>query len=72
MNPLEAQLGYPFGDTEPKSAVDIVPLMFKRQLDAHQPSFAIGEALAHLHYLWYNGNLIRVTGDDGVIRYWLP
>jgi glyoxylase-like metal-dependent hydrolase (beta-lactamase superfamily II) len=54
---------------EPKSAVDIVPLMFRRQLDAHQLSFAIGEALAHLHYLWYNGNLVRVTGDDGIIRF---
>ncbi len=54
---------------EPKSAVDIVPLMFKRQLDAHQLSFAIGEALAHLHYLWYNGNLVRVTGDDGIVRF---
>jgi len=54
---------------EPKSAVDIVPLMFKRQLDAHQLSFAIGEALAHLHYLWYNGSLARVTGDDGIVRF---
>jgi glyoxylase-like metal-dependent hydrolase (beta-lactamase superfamily II) len=54
---------------EPKSAVDIVPLMFKRQLDAHQLSFAIGEALAHLHYLWYNGNLARVTADDGIVRF---
>jgi len=43
--------------------------MFKRQLDAHQLSFAIGEALAHLHYLWYNGNLVRVTGDDGIVRF---
>jgi glyoxylase-like metal-dependent hydrolase (beta-lactamase superfamily II) len=54
---------------EPRSAVDIVPLMFKRQLDAHQLSFAIGEALAHLHYLWYNGILTRVTGDDGIVRF---
>jgi glyoxylase-like metal-dependent hydrolase (beta-lactamase superfamily II) len=54
---------------EPRSAVDIVPLMFKRQLDAHQLSFAIGEALAHLHYLWYNGSLARVTGDDGIVRF---
>ncbi|PQO91427.1 Zn-dependent hydrolase [Massilia phosphatilytica] len=54
---------------EPTSAVDIVPLMFKRQLDAHQLSFAIGEALAHLHYLWYNGNLVRVTGADGIVRF---
>lgn len=52
-----------------RSAVDIVPLMFRRQLDAHQLSFAVGEALAHLHMLWYDGILDRVTGDDGVIRF---
>ena len=55
----------------PRSAVDIVPLMFRRQLDAHQLSFALGEALAHLHTLWYDGILDRVTGDDGVIRFQL-
>jgi glyoxylase-like metal-dependent hydrolase (beta-lactamase superfamily II) len=52
-----------------QSAVDIVPLMFRRKLDAHQLSFAIGEALAHLHYLWYAGRLDRVTGPDGIIRF---
>jgi glyoxylase-like metal-dependent hydrolase (beta-lactamase superfamily II) len=55
--------------TVPRSAVDIVPLMFRRQLDAHQLSFAVGEALAHLHKLWYDGILHRVTGGDGVIRF---
>jgi glyoxylase-like metal-dependent hydrolase (beta-lactamase superfamily II) len=53
----------------PKSAVDIVPLMFRRQLDAHQLSFAIGEALAHLHCLWHAGSLQRVTGEDGILRF---
>ena len=53
----------------PRSAVDIVPLMFRRPLDAHQRSFAIGEALAHLHYLWHDGNLKRVTGADGILRF---
>ncbi|ALK95008.1 Zn-dependent hydrolase [Massilia sp. WF1] len=57
--------------TVPRSAVDIVPLMFRRQLDAHQLSFATGEALAHLHKLWYDGILDRVTGADGVIRFQL-
>jgi glyoxylase-like metal-dependent hydrolase (beta-lactamase superfamily II) len=57
--------------TEPRSAVDIVPLMFRRQLDAHQLSFALGEALAHLHKLWADGILRRVTGADGVIRFHL-
>ena len=33
--------------------------MFRRKLDAHQLTFALGEALAHLHYLWYEGILQR-------------
>jgi glyoxylase-like metal-dependent hydrolase (beta-lactamase superfamily II) len=56
---------------EPKSAVDIVPIMFRRQLDAHQLSFALGEALAHLHKLWADGMLRRVTGADGITRFQL-
>jgi glyoxylase-like metal-dependent hydrolase (beta-lactamase superfamily II) len=54
---------------QPCSALDIVPIMFKRRMDAHQLSFAIGEALAHLHYLWHDGSLTRVTGADGVFRF---
>jgi len=53
----------------PRSALDIVPIMFRRQLDAHQLSFAIGEALAHLHFLWFSGHLVRVTGNDGILRF---
>jgi len=56
---------------EPKSAVDIVPIMFRRQLDAHQLSFALGEALAHLHKLWRDGVLLREKNIDGVIRFQL-
>jgi glyoxylase-like metal-dependent hydrolase (beta-lactamase superfamily II) len=55
----------------PVSAMDIVPIMFRRPLDAHQLSFALGEALAHLHKLWNDGMLKRVTGADGVIRFHL-
>ena len=54
---------------EPKSAVDIVPIMFRRQLDAHQLSFALGEALAHLHKLWKDGVLLRNNNMAGVIRF---
>jgi glyoxylase-like metal-dependent hydrolase (beta-lactamase superfamily II) len=56
---------------EPRSAVDIVPMMFRRPLDAHQLGFALGEALAHLHKLWKDGMLERVTGADGIIRFQL-
>jgi glyoxylase-like metal-dependent hydrolase (beta-lactamase superfamily II) len=54
---------------KPCSAADIVPIMFKRQLDAHQLNFAIGEALAHCHKLWYDGLLQRQIGGDNVIRF---
>ncbi|SDV48385.1 MBL fold metallo-hydrolase [Chitinasiproducens palmae] len=55
--------------TAPRSAGDIVPLMFRRKLDTHQMTFALGEALAHLHLLWLDGRLRRETGDDGVFRF---
>jgi glyoxylase-like metal-dependent hydrolase (beta-lactamase superfamily II) len=55
--------------TEPKTTTDILPVMFKRKLDVHQLTFAMGEALAHLHALYFEGKLERVTGDDGLIRF---
>jgi len=53
----------------PQSAMDIVPLMFKRALDAHQLSFALGEALAHLHLLWADGTLSRRVDEAGNIQF---
>jgi len=53
----------------PRSAADIVPIMFRRALDLHQMTFAMGEALAHLHLLWLDGRLARSVGADGVIRF---
>jgi len=52
-----------------QTAAGIVPIMFKRPLDAHQLSFALGEALAHLHKLWHDGIVRRETGVDGIIRF---
>lgn len=54
---------------EPRTALDTVPVLFKRQLDLKHTFMAIGEALAHLHYLVADGSLQRVTGPDGVDRY---
>lgn len=54
---------------QPCSAADIVPMMFKRTLDVHQTTFAVGEALAHLHLLWKQGALHREQGSDGVCRF---
>jgi glyoxylase-like metal-dependent hydrolase (beta-lactamase superfamily II) len=52
----------------PKTAAQIVPVLFKRSLDLHQTTFAMGEALAHLHMLWYQGKLRR-TQEGGVLRF---
>ena len=53
----------------PQSANDIVPVMFPRELDTHQLTFALGEALAHLHLLWHSGKVTRQEHDDGIIRF---
>lgn len=53
----------------PCSAADLLPVLFRRQLDAQQVTFAMGEAIAHLNYLVARGELIPGTGDDGVIRF---
>jgi glyoxylase-like metal-dependent hydrolase (beta-lactamase superfamily II) len=54
---------------QPRSAAEIVPIMFRRPLDAHQLSFALGEALAHLHKLWRDGIVRRDTGNNGIIQF---
>jgi len=53
----------------PRSAADIVPILFHRKLDFHQLTFAMGEALAHLHALYFEGKLRRNAGEDGVLRF---
>lgn len=52
----------------PQTAADIVPVLFKRELDLHQTTFALGESLAHLHALWFEGRLVR-TRTDGMFTF---
>ena len=54
---------------QPCCAMDILPVMFKRTLDVHQTTFAVGEALAHLHLLWLAGQLRRQLDAQGVFRF---
>jgi glyoxylase-like metal-dependent hydrolase (beta-lactamase superfamily II) len=53
----------------PQSAFELVPVIFKRPLDLHQMTFAMGESVAHLHALWFRGRLARHIGADRVIRF---
>src|SRR4030095_7381735 len=46
------------------SAADLVPVLFRRELDLQQRYFAMGEAIAHLNYLWRAGRIARHVGGD--------
>lgn len=54
---------------EPQTAASLLPVLFKRALDLHQTTFAMGESIAHLNALWLAGELRRRQDDDGVVRF---
>ena len=43
----------------PVTAFEVLPVLFRRKLDEHQLMFAMGEAIAHLHYLEAEGKVMR-------------
>ena len=51
------------------SAADLLPVLFKRSLDLHQTTFAMGESVAHVHALFGRGQLRAVRGPDSVLRW---
>ena len=51
------------------SAADLLPVLFKRTLDLHQTTFAMGESVAHVHALAGRGQLRALPGVDGVLRW---
>jgi glyoxylase-like metal-dependent hydrolase (beta-lactamase superfamily II) len=54
---------------EPRTGAQMMPVIFKRVLDAQQTLFAMGETLSHINYLHRRGQLARACGDDGIYRY---
>ncbi len=52
--------------SDPLNGFQVLKHLFKRELDSHQLFFAIGESLAHLHYLMGQGRVSREMGADGV------
>ncbi|MBI1733612.1 MAG: MBL fold metallo-hydrolase [Candidatus Rokubacteria bacterium] len=53
----------------PRTGAELIPVLFRRELDVHQLGFAIGEVLAHLHLLESDGAVMRLTGADDVERF---
>ena len=53
----------------PVSACDLLPILFRRELDLQQLFFAMGEAVAHLNHLWHAGRMTRHVGPGGAIRF---
>ena len=54
---------------EPRTAMEVVPALFTRQLDDQQIGFAVGESLAHLNYLMNGGQVERYADTDGKFRF---
>ena len=55
--------------TEPRTAFELLPVMFGRPLRGFHRMLAMGEAVAHLHYLEPTACVERSVGGDGVARF---
>ena len=53
----------------PQTAAQLLPVLFKRSLDLHQTTFAMGESIAHLHALESMGKLCGHLDVDRVLRF---
>ena len=51
------------------TAVELLPILFKRTLEGDQLGMAVGECIAHLNYLHHRGQLSRTVDGDGHYRY---
>ncbi len=53
----------------PRTVMQLLPVLFQRELDLTQISFALGEALSHLHLLMARGRMQRTLHRDGHYLY---
>ncbi|HEY4366405.1 MAG TPA: MBL fold metallo-hydrolase [Steroidobacteraceae bacterium] len=53
----------------PRTAAQMLPLMYRRELKGIHMFLGLAEALAHLEYLAHAGRLRRNTDGEGVVRY---
>lgn len=55
--------------SRPRTVIDILPVLFRREHGGEHRFLAHGEALAHLHWLLGEGLIERRRDADGVYRY---
>jgi len=54
--------------SRPRSAAELVPVLFSRELDPHQMSFAFSEVQAHINYMLRRGELAWLQDADAIER----
>jgi glyoxylase-like metal-dependent hydrolase (beta-lactamase superfamily II) len=52
----------------PRTAAEMLPVLFKRVMDPHQTGFAFAEVVAHVNYMARSGWLTQERCGDGVLR----
>ncbi|MEF8761793.1 hypothetical protein R5H29_00340, partial [Stenotrophomonas sp. A3_2] len=52
----------------PKTATELVPVVFHRPLDPHQMGFAFSEVVAHVNCMRARGEIVQVRDERGVLR----
>lgn len=53
----------------PRTAIECLPVLFKRELSHHNMFFAIAECLSHLNYLMHSKHVIRRISETGAYNY---
>lgn len=54
---------------ETPTAMELLPVLFKRKLDDNHVGLALGECNAHLNFLLHRGQMTRTLDDQGRYRY---
>ena len=54
---------------QPRLAAELLPVLFRRKLDARQTMMALGEAISHCHLLMHRNRLQRTLCEDGRYRF---
>jgi glyoxylase-like metal-dependent hydrolase (beta-lactamase superfamily II) len=53
----------------PKTACELLPLLYRRELGSSGTYFAMGETIAHLNHLTDRGELLRNQDEEGMYRF---